>query len=75
MEVFSDLFLDTLWAILEGDGLLLGTVAMKGGGFIAEVRQRADVELITVSVDNRDTLPLAFTSKVFRMIGNDIAPW
>lgn len=63
MECFSDLFVDAMRTILDGERPLLGTVAMKGGGFIAEVKQRADVELITVSVDNRDTLPAQIKSR------------
>ena len=63
MECFSDLFVDSMRLILEGDAPLLGTVTMKGGGFIAEVKQRADVEVITVSVDNRDKLPAQITAR------------
>lgn len=57
MECFSDLFVDTMWQILDGDVPLLATIALKGGGFIREVKQRDDVELITVSPGNRDSLP------------------
>jgi len=59
----SDLFVDTMRTILQGEVPLLGTVAMKGGGFIAEVKQRADVELMTVSPDNRDVLPAQIASR------------
>lgn len=57
MECFSDLFMETIRQILDGDVPLLGTIALKGGGFIGEVKQRDDVELITVSPENRDSLP------------------
>ena len=60
---FSDLFVGAMRTILDGDSPLLGTVAMKGGGFIAEVKQRADVELVTVSPDNRDVLPAQILSR------------
>jgi hypothetical protein len=52
-----DLFVDAMQAILDRHVPLLGTVALKGGGFIAEVKQRAEVELIAVSLDKRDVLP------------------
>jgi len=63
MECFSDLFVDVVREILDLNVPLLGTVALKGGGFIAEVKQRADVELMTVSPDNRDVLPAQIASR------------
>jgi nucleoside-triphosphatase len=57
MECYSDLFVGVMRQILDGDVPLLGTIALKGGGFIREVRQRDDVELITVYPRNRDSLP------------------
>jgi nucleoside-triphosphatase THEP1 len=33
------------------------TVAQKGQGLIAQVKARADVRLVTVTMENRDTLP------------------
>jgi len=57
MECYSKLFVDTMRQILDGDVPLLATIALKGGGFIREVKQRDDVELITVSPGNRDSLP------------------
>ena len=63
MECFSDLFVDAMRTTLDGHTPLLGTVAMKGGGFIAEVKQRTDVKLVTVSPDNRDALPSQIAAK------------
>jgi nucleoside-triphosphatase len=36
---------------------VLATVAMKGGGLIAEAKAREDVRLVEVAEENRDTLP------------------
>jgi hypothetical protein len=36
---------------------VLATVALKGGGLIAEVKARPDVRLVTVGPANRDDLP------------------
>jgi hypothetical protein len=36
---------------------VLATIAAKGGGFIAQVKSRPDVQLITVRLNNRDRLP------------------
>ena len=56
MECFSELFMALMRQILDGDVPLLGTIALKGGGFIEQVKQRDDVELITVAPNNRDEL-------------------
>lgn len=56
MECFSEVFVQAMRRILHGDIPLLATIAMKGG-FIEEVKERDDVELVTVPRNNRDTLP------------------
>lgn len=57
MECYSAVFVDVMRHILDGDVPLLGTIALKGGGFIRKVRERDDVELVTVNPGNRDSLP------------------
>jgi hypothetical protein len=42
---------------LSGAVPVLGTVALAGGGFIAEAKCLPGVELITLSRENRDRLP------------------
>jgi nucleoside-triphosphatase len=63
MERFSELFVDTMRQILEGDVPLLATIAAKGGGFIGELKRRGDVELITANPGNRDSLPSDSTAR------------
>ena len=58
MECFSSIFVETMRQILDGDTPLLATIAMKGGGFIQEVKDREDVDVFTVTQGNRDLLPL-----------------
>ena len=58
MECFSELFVDLMRQILDGDMPLLATIAMKGSGFINEAKQRPDIELIRVTEENRNGLPL-----------------
>jgi nucleoside-triphosphatase THEP1 len=57
MESFSGAFCDKVRALLDSGAPVLGTVALKGGGFIAEVKARDDVALFEVTVKNRDALP------------------
>jgi nucleoside-triphosphatase len=57
MECISRVFCDKVRALLDSGAPVFGTVALKGGGFIAEVKVRDDVTLFEVTVKNRDTLP------------------
>ncbi len=57
MECFSSAFVDTVRGLLNGPVPVVATVAAKGGGFIAEVKARPDVQIRTVSQENRDELP------------------
>jgi nucleoside-triphosphatase len=56
MECFSRAFCDSVRALLDSETPLLGTVALKGGGFIAEVKARSNVALFEMTVKNRDHL-------------------
>jgi nucleoside-triphosphatase THEP1 len=57
-------------ALLDSETPVLGTVALKGGGFIAEVRVRSDVTLFEVTTKNRQHLVLeilqALTNQLHR---------
>ena len=35
----------------------MATIALRGGGFIAEVKKRRDVQIVEVTNGNRQTLP------------------
>jgi len=57
MECLSRAFCDAVQLLLDSETPVLGTVAMKGGGFMAKVKARSDVTLFEVTVRNRDGLP------------------
>lgn len=57
MECFSQSFCGKVRELLDSDFPVLGTVALKGGGFIAEVKSRGDTALYEVTIRNRDRLP------------------
>jgi nucleoside-triphosphatase len=57
MECLSPAFRDAVRRALAGPTAVLGTVAERAGGFLAEVRARADVTLVRVTAENRDALP------------------
>jgi nucleoside-triphosphatase len=56
MECCSSRFVTAVRALLDSDQRAVATVAQKGGGFIAEVKGRADVELWSITAGNRDVL-------------------
>lgn len=57
MECFSKRFVAAIEALLDSKRLLIATVALKGGGLMATVKHRPDIELWTVTKSNRDALP------------------
>lgn len=56
MECLSPVFVEIVTRVLDGRVPVLATVAAKGGGLIAAVKARPDVEVVTVFVGNRDEL-------------------
>jgi nucleoside-triphosphatase len=57
MECLSPPFVAAARRALAADVALLGTVALAGGGFIAEAKRAPGVELIELSRANRDAMP------------------
>lgn len=56
MECCSQRFIEEVTTLLDSSRLVVATIALKGGGFIRQVKQRPDCRLITVTVDNRNVL-------------------
>ena len=56
MESFSDRFVHLMRRLLDSDKPVVATIARRGSGFIAEVKQREDIELWTVTVQNRNDI-------------------
>lgn len=63
MELFSDVFVQVIRRILDGDVPLLATIALKGSGFISEAKRRPDIEPIHVTYGNRDSLPVDLVTR------------
>ena len=64
MECFSSRFIEMIKQILNSSLPLVATVALKGSGFIADVKEREDVKLITVTAENRNMLPSKISSQL-----------
>ena len=56
MECFSQKFINRMSELFDSGKPVVATVARRGGGFIAEVKCRPDVELLEVTRANRDLL-------------------
>jgi nucleoside-triphosphatase len=57
MECFSRAFVEAVACLLDDPRPLVATVALRGPGFITEVKQRDDVELWQVTTENRQRMP------------------
>ena len=56
MECLSDPFKNLLKKILNSGKLVIATIALKGSGLIAEIKERQDIKLFELTSHNRDTL-------------------
>jgi nucleoside-triphosphatase len=57
MELFSKRFREMVRDVMDSDKQFLATIALKGGGFISEIKGRSDTQLLEVTAQNRDHLP------------------
>lgn len=56
MQLFSEVFKDTIIEILESNKLLLGTIVYRPYPWADELKTRDDVELLRLTVENRNDL-------------------
>lgn len=56
MECFSDKFRKLVSGLLDSERALIATIAMKGGGLIAQIKAREEIRLFEVTLKNRDEL-------------------
>lgn len=56
MECFSDRFVEAIKVLMDSGDPVVATVALRGRGFIAEVKQRPGAELWEVTRANRDRM-------------------
>jgi len=56
MECLSDRFKTLLIQVIKSEKMVIATIALRGEGFIAEIKKRADVLLFEITEQNRDFL-------------------
>jgi len=66
MECLSAAFVAAARGALAAAVPLLGTVALKGGGFIAEAKSAPGVSIITITLENRDQLAFEIAARFRR---------
>lgn len=66
MECHSEKFTSLMRQILESDKKVIATIARKGGGLIAEIKNRTDIQLFELTLENRDR----FASEIVRAIAD-----
>lgn len=64
MECLSPAFVRAARRALSGEVPVLGSVALAGGGFIAEAKRLPGVDVIPLSRENRDRLPAEVASRL-----------
>jgi nucleoside-triphosphatase len=64
MECLSPLFRETLLETLDSPNPVIGSITLKGTPFIAQVKERKDIILVTVLEKNRDSIPACLLEKI-----------
>jgi nucleoside-triphosphatase len=64
MECFSKKFTLLVRELIDSDKMLIATIALKGAGLIAELKQREDVQMFELTSENRDRLALEISKTI-----------
>ena len=64
MECFSPAFKQATTNALNASNIVIGTITLGGDDFIREIKERKDMEVNEVTVDNRDLLPGIILRKI-----------
>lgn len=68
MECFSGKFKEAAVAAMDSENVVLGTITLGGSDFILHIKERDDIDIIEVSLENRDTLPNVVLKKIDRFL-------
>jgi len=56
MEIFSDKFKEKVLDCLHSEKFVLATIGIGGDKFISKIKERKDIVLFTINIENRDRL-------------------
>lgn len=68
MECFSNQFQKAAEKALNSSNIVIGTITFGGTDFILDVKKRNDIEIIEVTVLNRDQLPEIILTKILQLL-------
>jgi nucleoside-triphosphatase len=74
IECHCPRFVASMRKLLDGPVLVVATISLWGGGFIAEVKQRPDVQILEVTQANRQALPGQIAVWVKQRTGGENTP-
>lgn len=66
MECFSRRFCQAVERLADGSTPLVATIAARGGGLIASIKQRPDARIHTLTLANRDQMPHTLSEEIAR---------
>lgn len=69
MECFSEKFKEAATAALDAPNIVIGTITFGGTDFILQIKQRNDLEIVEVTLENRNTLADIILNKVDNLQG------
>lgn len=67
MECFSPAFIEAAKRALDSSCIVIGTITLGGEGFIQEVKERSDVLIWEVTLENRDLLPAKVIKYIIKL--------
>jgi nucleoside-triphosphatase THEP1 len=68
MECFSEAFKKAVVNALDSPNIIIGTITFGGDEFIQGIKNRKDIEILEVTLDNRNTLPYLILEKISELM-------
>jgi nucleoside-triphosphatase len=68
MECFSQKFIEASKRALDSPNIVVGTITLGGTEYIQQVKERSDIEIIEVTLENRDLLPKVICNQVLQLL-------
>lgn len=75
MECLSEKFKQMMSRLLDSQKIVVATIALKGAGFISQIKHRPDIQLFEITNDNRDSLVLDILSRLEKVFDQTKKKW
>ncbi len=70
MECFSEVFRQAAINALDSSNIVIGTITIGGDDFILGIKNREDIEILEVTLDNRGLLPDLILRKISKLLSS-----